>query len=230
MIFGIRKFDLIVALYIFGVITAELMGAKTFPLVQTSWLHLNATVAIFMMPLLFTLTDIVVEVHGRARARSMVFSGLTVVALLIFYAWIATSLPPSARYAPTESAYDTIFKASIQISIASIMAFAVAELMDVAIFSKLRERMNGKALWLRNNVSNFAAQLIDSTVFIVIAFYAFNQSVTSNLSFMIGLIIPYWLLRCLLSVLQTPLAYLGVWWLRDDIDTSNPKKKSKSKK
>lgn len=223
MFLGIRKFDLIVALYIFGVITAELMGAKTFPLVQTDWLHLNATVAVFMMPLLFTMTDIVVEVHGRKRARSMVFAGLTVVALLIVYAWIATSLPPSARYAPTESAYDTVFKASIQIAVASIAAFAVAELLDVAIFSKLRAKMGKQGLWLRNNVSNFAAQLIDSTVFIVIAFYSFSQSISSNLSFMIGLIIPYWLIRCALSVAQTPLAYLGVWWLKDDVDTDKMK-------
>ncbi len=224
MIFGIRKFDFIVALYIFGVITAELMGAKTFPLIQTSWLHLNATVAIFMMPLLFTLTDIVVEVHGRNRARSMVFSGLAVVAMLIVYSWIATSLPPSSRYAPTENAYDTIFRASIQISIASLMAFAISEFLDVLIFSKLRDRMGKHGLWLRNNVSNFASQLVDSTVFIVIAFYAFNESISSNLSFMIGLIIPYWLLRCALSVAETPLAYLGVWWLRDDVDTDKKKK------
>lgn len=224
MVFGVRKFDLIVALYIFGIVTAELMGAKTFPLIHTSWLHLNATVAIFMMPLLFTLTDIVVEVHGRARARSMVFSGLAVVAMLIVYSWIATSLPPSTRYAPTESAYDTIFRASIQIAIASLMAFAISEFLDVLIFSKLRERMGSHGLWLRNNVSNFASQLIDSTVFIVIAFYSFNQTITSNLSFMIGLIIPYWLLRCALSVAETPLAYLGVWWLKDDVDAPKNKK------
>ena len=58
---------------------AELMGTKTFPLTNFSWLHLNVTVAIFVMPLLFTMTDIVVEVYGRNRARSMVFSGLIVV-------------------------------------------------------------------------------------------------------------------------------------------------------
>ena len=63
----IRKFDLVMALYIFGVMSAELMGSKIFQLTNFSWMHLNASVAIFVLPLLFTLTDVVVEVHGKER-------------------------------------------------------------------------------------------------------------------------------------------------------------------
>lgn len=210
----IRKFDLVIALYIFGVMVAELLGSKTFPLIQADWLHLNATVAIFVMPLLFTLTDVVVEVHGRERARSMVFSGLFVIALLLLFSLLATHLPPSARFAPSESAYDAVFGASARIAAASLAAFAVSELLDVAVFSKLRQRMGKQALWLRNNVSNFVSQFVDSAVFLVLAFYAVGDSLGNNVGFLVGLLIPYWLLRCLLSILETPLVYLGVWWLQ----------------
>jgi len=212
----IRKFDLIIALYIFGVMVAEIMGAKTFSLFDFSWLHLNASVAIFVLPLLFTLTDVVVEVYGKERARSMVMSGLVVVALLLLFSLLATHLPPSQRFAGTESAYDEIFGATARIAAASLAAFAVAELLDVAVFSKLRQKMHKKALWFRNNASNFVAQLVDSTVFIFLAFYSFGDSFDGNLTFLLGLIIPYWLLRCALSVVETPLVYLGVWWLKDE--------------
>jgi queuosine precursor transporter len=222
--FNIRKMDLVVALYIFGVMTAELFGSKTFPLTHFTWAHLNASVAIFVIPLLFTLVDVVVEVHGQARARSMVYSGLIVVALLILYAVLATHLPPSSRSAHTEPAYDRIFEASIRISAASLTAFAVSELMDVAIFARLREALKGKALWLRNNLTNFVAQFADSFVFIFLAFYAVHESLGSNFSFLMSLIIPYWLIRCALSIVETPLVYLGVWWLRG---SSNPKVKVK---
>lgn len=221
----INKLDLTVSLYIFGVITAELMGAKTFRLTNFSWMHLNASVAIFVIPLLFTMVDAVVEVHGRARARSMVYSGLIVVALLILYAALTTSLPPSTRFSSTEPAYDTIFHASIRISAASLTAFAASELLDVAIFSRLRDKLKGKALWLRNNVTNFVAQFADSFVFIFLAFYAVHDSFGSNFSFLMSLIIPYWLIRCSLSIVETPLVYLGAWWLRG---SSNPKAKVKS--
>lgn len=214
--FGIRKFDLVMALYIFGVLTAELMGSKTFQLTNFSWLHLNASVAIFVLPLLFTMTDVVVEVHGKARARSMVFAGLTVVTLVIFYTLLATHLPASHRYAPNEAAYDTIFGASARIALASLCAFAASELLDVVVFSKMREKLGKRELWLRNNVSNFVSQFADSTIFIFLAFYALGDTFSSNFSFLFSLIIPYWLIRCFLSLVETPLVYLGVWWLKDD--------------
>lgn len=208
--------DLVVALYIFGVITAEVMGAKTFQLANFSWLKLNAPVAIFVMPLLFTMVDSVIEVYGKARARSLVFSGLVVITLLILYAALATHLTPSSRFAPTENAYDKIFESSIRISIASLIAFAVSELGDVVVFSKLRQMMNGRALWLRNNLTNFVAQFFDSAVFLSLAFYATAETFGSNASFIWSLILPYWLIRCTLSIIETPLVYLGVWWLRND--------------
>lgn len=210
----IRKFDFLVALYVFGIMVTELMGAKTFPLVQQDWLHLNASVAIFALPLLFTITDVVVEVHGRARARSMVLSGIAMVVLVMGFAALATSLPPSTRFAPNEAAFDAIFGASIRIAAASIAAFAIAELLDVAIFSKLRQALHHKALWLRNNLSNFISMLVDSTVFITLAFYALDRPFGDNAGFLLGLIIPYWLVKCSVSVLQTPLVYLGVRWLK----------------
>ncbi len=212
----IRKFDLVMALYVFGVLTAELMGSKTFVLTNVSWAHLNASVAIFVLPLLYTLTDVVVETKGRDRARSMVWSGLIVVALLTLYSILATALPPSHRYAPTEHAYDTIFHAAARISIASLIAFGISEFMDVAVFSRLKDRMKNKGLWLRNNVSNFVSQFFDSTVFIFLAFYTFDHTLSSNFHFLFSLIIPYWLIRCFLSVVETPLVYLGVWWLKND--------------
>jgi uncharacterized integral membrane protein (TIGR00697 family) len=211
---NIRKFDVVVSLYIFGVMIAELMGAKTIPILTIGHQQFNASVAIFVMPLLFTITDVIVEVYGRARARSVVYSGLIMVFLLLLFSMLATSLPPSTRYAASESAYDSIFKASVQIAFASIVAFAASELMDVFIFSKLRQRLGRRALWLRNNVSNFVSQLVDSTVFVTLAFYSFQMTPAKNAHFLIGIILPYWIVRCVFSVAGTPLVYLGVGWLR----------------
>lgn len=212
----LRPADLVVALYIFGVMSAELMGAKTFVIGNIGDYTLRASVAIFLMPLLFTLTDVVTEVKGRERARSMVLSGLFVIVLLVFYTLLATALPPSARSAGSEAAYDSIFHDSIRVSIASLIAFASSAFLDIAIFAKLRARMHKKALWFRNNASNFISQFVDSLVFLTAAFYALNVSFGENVSFIFGLLIPYWLLRCGMSLLTTPIVYAGVRFLRKD--------------
>jgi uncharacterized integral membrane protein (TIGR00697 family) len=212
----IPKFDLLIAIYICCIAITELMGAKTTPLFSVGSLHLSASVALLVVPLMFTINDVIVEVYGRERARSVVYCGLIVIAVLMTMSVIATNLPPSQRFASEESAYDTIFGKSARIAAASLIAFSLAELLDVWVFSKIREKMGKKALWLRNNVSNFSAQLVDTVVFMSLAFYAFDKPFGANAAFLIGLILPYWLLKCGMSIIETPFVYLGVKWLKRD--------------
>jgi queuosine precursor transporter len=212
----IEKFDLLLAVYICCIAVAELMGSKTTPLFTVGNFHLHASVALLVVPLLFTINDVIVEVYGKARARSVVYCGLIVVAVLMVLSLLATHLPPSQRFMADEPAYDMIFSKSARIAAASLAAFAFAELLDVWVFSKIREKFGKKALWLRNNASNFSAQLVDTIVFMTLAFYAFDKPFGANVLFLAGLIIPYWLLKCGMSVIETPLVYAGVRWLRRD--------------
>ena len=212
--FKINKFDLLVSIYIFCIAVAELMGAKTFPIVNSGALKLNASVAIFVIPLIFTINDIITEVHGKERARSVIRSGLIVIFLILVFSLLATYLPPSSRFAGSEKAFDDIFGKSARIAAASLTAFGIADFLDVFIFSKIREKLGTKALWFRNNASNFVAQFVDTTLFMFLAFYAVQKPFGDNVAFLLSLILPYWLLKCFMSLIETPFVYLGVKWLR----------------
>ena len=192
------------------------MGAKTFPLIDTSWLKLNASVSIFIIPIIFTINDIITEVYGKERTRGIIRGSLFIILLLLLTSVFFTWLPPSTRSAASEPAYDTIFGKSIRFSAASLIAFALSDFLDVFIFSRIREKLGKKRLWLRNNASNIASQFVDALVFMTLAFYALDQSVGANVSFIASLLVPYWLLRCALSILETPLVYWGVAWLKED--------------
>ena len=207
--------DFLVGFYVFGVLASELLGSKTFPLVNLGFIKLNASVAIFLIPLLFSVNDIITEVYGAARARSVVRTGLMMIVFLFLFLLFAINLPPSPRFAASEEAYDSIFGKSLRISFASLVAFTLADFLDIYIFSKIREKLGKQKLWLRNNASNFAAQLIDTTVFMSLAFYALDQSFSQNAEFLFSLILPYWLLKCSMSIIETPLVYVGVRWLKD---------------
>ena len=212
----IQKHDLLVGIYICCIAIAELMGSKTVPLFTIGSLHLTASVALLVIPLIFTINDVIVEVHGKERARSLVYTSLIVIAILLSMSLLATSLPPSARFAHDEAAYDSVFGKSARIAAASLAAFAFAELLDVWVFSKLRQKMGKRALWLRNNVSNFTSLFLDTIVFMTLAFYSFNKPFDANAAFLFGLILPYWLLKCAFSALGTPLVYWGVRWLKGE--------------
>lgn len=212
--FKIEKMDLLVAVYIFCIMVAELMGAKTFPLLDLGFYKLNASVSIFLIPLLFTINDVVIEVHGKERARSIVRSGLLTIGMLFGFIMLAIHLPPSMRFMESEAAYDDIFGKSARITLASLTAFALADFLDIYIFSRIREKLGKSKLWLRNNLSNFIAQFVDTVVFMSLAFYAINDPIGENMAFLFSLILPYWLLKCSLSVIETPLVYMGVKWLK----------------
>ncbi|MBI5044771.1 MAG: queuosine precursor transporter [Candidatus Levybacteria bacterium] len=213
--FKIEKLDLLISLYITCIALSELMGAKTFPLLNLFGYQLNASVGIFVLPLVFTINDIIVEVYGVERARGIIRLGLLSIFLIFIFSFIATLLPPSTRFENKEIAYDSIFGLSMRIAASSLVAFTLAEFLDVFVFAKLRRRFKNSGLWLRNNLSNFASQFLDTSIFITFAFYAFDKPIGSNVAFLLSLIFPYWLLKCGMSVIETPLVYLGVRWLKE---------------
>lgn len=214
-----HRLDLLIAVYIFCIVTSEVMGAKTFPLLTIGGWTLNQSVSIFTVPLVFTINDVITEVYGRERTRSVIRAGLVVVALVLLFSLLATSLPASTRFAGTENAYDTIFGLSARFSFASLLAFVVSEFTDVYVFALIRRKLGSKALWLRNNVSNWAAQLLDTTIFMFTAFWAFDQGTGANISFIMSLLVPYWIVKCTMSVIETPFVYWGVNWLKKDAPT-----------
>lgn len=208
----INKMDFLVALYITCLALAEIMSMKTIPLFKVFNYQLNVSVGIFVFPILFAINDVITEVKGKERAKQLVFSSLIMVAIIMAYSIFVTWLPESARFNDGE-AYNLIFSRAARISFASLVAFLVSGLLDVAIFHRIKVKTKGKMLWLRSNVSNFISQFLDTFIFISIAFYSFQYGLNSNLSFIFSIVIPYWLLKCFMSVVETPLTYWGVKWL-----------------
>jgi uncharacterized integral membrane protein (TIGR00697 family) len=192
------------------------MGGKTFPLINLFGYQLNASVAILVIPLVYAINDVITEVHGKQRARSVVRSGLFIILFILIFSLIATKLPPSTRFKDSEAAYESIFEVSARISASSLTAFALGEFLDVLIFAKLRQSFGKRKLWLRTNVANFLSQFIDTAVFMSLAFWAIGKPIGGNIAFLTSLILPYWLLKCFMSLIETPLVYAGVLWLRKD--------------
>ena len=200
----IQKVDLLHALYVAAIVAAELMGSKIFTLQG-----INASVAIFVLPITFSINDIIFEVFGKKRALSFVRSGLYILFFLVAFNLLALALPAADRFLDANDAYQLIFSKSLRITVASLLAFWTSERLDVYIFSRLKEKFRHHKFWLRNNLSNVFGLLIDTTVFMFLAFYQ-----PGNFGFILSLVWPYWLLKFAFSAFGTPLTSLGVKWLQ----------------
>jgi uncharacterized integral membrane protein (TIGR00697 family) len=98
---------------------------------------------------------------------------------------------------------------SIRIAIASLVAFVVAEYQDVIAFFFFRDRWGTSNFWLRSGLSNVWSQVLDTVLFMTIAFYGVYPT-----DVLVQLIVSWWLFKVLMGFLYTPLSYLGLWALR----------------
>jgi len=205
-IFSDSKLSFLLGLFVALMIGMNLLGGKI-----TELFGVSVSVAIFMVPITFLITDIVAEVYGKKFSQRFVYIGVAVLVIMMLFVLLSVALPAHERYS-YNAEYVTIFGSSLRIMVASILAFFLSQIHDVWAFEFLKKKTGGRFLWLRNNISTIVSQAIDSLAFMFIAFYQVAPQFTAL--FVLELAIPYYLFKILFAVLDTPFVYLGVKWLR----------------
>ncbi|MBI5470543.1 queuosine precursor transporter [Candidatus Kaiserbacteria bacterium] len=203
---AVRKLFICLAVYLVALFSANTLGVKIMPFVFGT--HLS--VAVFSFPIVFMMTDVIGEVYGRKFARLFVLCGFIATLLFIGYSFLSIAMPWSEAAQWVHASYNTVFGLSIRIAIASVIAFIVGEYQDVFAFFFVRDRWENKGFWLRANLSNVWSQLLDSTLFMVIAFYGVYDT-----KVLISIILTWWLYKVAIGILCTPLSYLGIYLLRE---------------
>lgn len=169
-------------------------------------------VGTFAFALTFTATDVISEVWGRRIAMMAVLTGVLMRGLLFLLFAMGLSVEdwsPLVSNAPfwseeNEASFNFVLAGSIRTNFAGIVAFALSAATDVAIYHYLRERHRGKnRLWLRNNISTIIAQVVNSAIFIVVAF-GWTVPWLALLSLIAGQIV----FKIVTAFLDTPLVYL----------------------
>ena len=97
----------------------------------------------------------------------------------------------------------------MRIAVASLVAYAIAQYQDVFSFFFFKKYF-GRFFWLRSNLSNVWSQFLDTTIFMVIAFYGVYATPV-----LISIIFTWWLYKVAMGILYTPLSYAALWLLRD---------------
>lgn len=208
-----KSYAILSCLFAGTIVAANLMGTKVIPFFSIGGFQITGSVGIFLFPLSFLITDIVAEIYGPRATRTLVTGTLIVLVIVLGATALATVIPPADRFASQNEAYVGIFRNSLRIILASIVAFTLSQYHDVWAFDFWKKKTNGRFLWLRNNASTIVSQLIDTVIFMLIAFWGMGDRFT--LGFVLGSMVPpYYLLKVLAAFLDTPLVYLGVRLIR----------------
>lgn len=199
---------LIIALtvYLTSLFASNTLGLKLMPFLFGT--HLS--VAVFFFPFVFLTTDVVGQLYGKKMARSFVLAGFVSTALFILYSVISAVTPWSGDAAWVKESFDTVFGVSVRISIASLLAFVIAEYQDIFVFFRLKEKNLTQNFWLRSTASNIWSQLLDTFIFMFVAFWG-----VYSLETIIMAGIPWWIYKVAMGAAYSPLSYLGLKLLKD---------------
>lgn len=238
-----RVFLLLAGLFLGTLGTINILGITRFIDLSFTFAGINfpmiLPVGILPYPVTFLCADIICEFYGKKRANAVVWTGLLINLWILFIIWIAGILPPNVAIETTtqlpvtshpDYAFFRIRQLTTGCVIASMLAYLVAQLLDVHIYDFCRKLTRGKHLWLRNNASTLISQFVDTTIVIFTTYYltdgiqiSAKQSVLSQLFI---LIFGCYTFKALCALLDTIPFYLAVNGLHRYFDNARKPQKT----
>ena len=178
----------------------EIFGTKLFEI----------SVGILPYPITFLITDLISEIYGKKKANQIVVAGIFASFFSLVIVYVSNTVPATSWSPVGDDMFSTVFGNTAIAVFASMMAYLLAQFIDIQIFHFWKRLTKGKHLWLRNNFSTFLSQFVD-TFTILILLCSFNIIDWSRFS---GLLIAGFLFKVMVAIFDTPFLYLGVYLFR----------------
>lgn len=126
---------------------------------------------IFAFLLLVIVSSAVAELHGRQIANRLVQFGFVplIFSILLSLAVLAAPAAPDMEPARRD-AFNLMMGATPRIWLGGIISYGISQTLNVTIFSWL-QRGDGAMLWLRAGVASILSQIVDTLLFVTIAFW-----------------------------------------------------------
>jgi queuosine precursor transporter len=207
---NLRVFVVLLTIHTSLVVASNVAGAKLIGL--PLGLAASATVISYMLS--FVLLGSIGELFGRTLARLVVNLGLGAMALSVAFFELAIHLP-AAGFWTHQAAFEQVLGSTPRILAGGWAAYLLGQHLDVWGFFRLkRTRLGGERLWLRSWGSTLIGQLVDTAVFITIAF--------AGTAPLLPAIAGQYLVKLVVASLTTPLIYLAVGWGRAAMAAREP--------
>ena len=171
---------------------AGVLGSK-----QVGLGPLAVEAGIFPFLLLVALSSAVAELYGRATADRLVRFGLVPLVTAILLTFLVIQLPTDAgMYEPAKAAFPIILGQSWRLMAAGIIAYGVSMSLNVFLFSKLSHGAT-KLVAVRAAIASTLSQIVDTLIFITVAFYGVRP--------IADLILGQAIAKVILSIVLVPL-------------------------
>lgn len=201
-----KNYKYLSAISVFFVSVLLISNVASSKIVDLKWFVFDGGTLLF--PLSYIFGDILTEVYGYKRSRSVIWLGFFMALLMSVIFIVVGKLPPATGW-NNQAAYDAILGLTPRIVCASLVAYFFGEFSNSFILAKMKIWTKGKWLWTRTIGSTVVGELVDSALFITIAFFGFFPN-----SLLITLIISNYIFKTAIEIVFTPATYKVVNFLK----------------
>lgn len=193
---------------VLAILLSNLQGPKL-----TVILGMQTSLGVIFYSSIFFATDLLSEKYGRDEANRAVMIGFSVSVIIVLMLSLGLMFQPSTQPGSAEfsqdihDAFGSILDFTPRFVFGSLFAYLVSQRFDVWCFHAIRERTNGKHLWLRNNLSTMASQTIDTLLYSFVVWWGVVDLQTA-----IQLGIVKFGFKIFIAAFDTPFIYWARSW------------------
>ncbi|MBW7877264.1 MAG: queuosine precursor transporter [Candidatus Cloacimonetes bacterium] len=163
-------------------------------------------------PVTFLATDLICELYGKAKAQWVVLTGFIMNLFMLVLMHIGHILPDASGISGATSTFESVYGFMVGNVLASMVAYFIAQSVDVRLFHFWKSLTAGKHLWIRNNFSTMTSQILDTVCILSILYIAGGLGDgIQTVSALLGLMWSSYLFKFCFAILDTPFLYIGVY-------------------
>lgn len=197
------------AIFIASLVSCNLIFQKFFQW-DLGFINFEVSVGILPYPITFLVTDIISEIFGKKRANQVVTVGLLSTIFVMGVVTIADLVPATDWSPVNDEEFKQVFGLTGVAVAASMVAFLLAQYIDIRIYHFWKHVTKGKYLWIRNNFSTITSQFVDTSAVLLLlcVFNAIEWDMFGTL------LVNGFLFKILVAICDTPFLYLSVHFIR----------------
>lgn len=205
----LKLFIVLTTTFVTCLLVGDIIGGK---LISTTILGTTFTTTVGMLPfpVTFLLTDLINEFYGKRAARFVTWVGFFMATLAFLIIYLAAKVPIANMATAADwtgvrtESFDNVFLGSLRMLTASLLAYLVAQFVDIGVFHALRRWTQERHLWLRATGSTAISQMVDTVVINLVAWMGMMP-----LSKIVEIMLSAYALKLIIAGGLTPLVYVG---------------------
>ena len=229
-----RLFLILAGFFVTNAIVAEFIGVKIFALEDTLGMEplnfnlfgqvgaLQFSAGVLLWPIVFVMTDVINEYYGKRGIQLLSYLAVGLISYAFVMIFAAIQLVPADWWLTQNAskgvddmqlAFEVVLGQGLLIIVGSLLAFLVAQIVDVITFHQIKRATGEQKIWLRATGSTLVSQLFDSLVVLYVAFKLGPELVGNvepwSWSQLLAVATVQYTYKFIMAIILTPVIYLA---------------------